>query len=124
MGSSYTIGKLYNDSQYISDTLEDTVRNDIKIKDKTAIPAGKYEIILSMSIRFKKVLPLLLNVPNFEGIRIHSGNTSKDTSGCILLGKNTQIGKVLFSRIACLVLNSTINKSLKKGEKVFITITR
>lgn len=84
------------------ETIEDTVRevaglsvNSWKIFGKTAIPKGSYEVILSFSNRFQKVLPELLNVPGFSKIRIHSGNTSTDTEGCILLG--LQRGKEMVS---------------------------
>ena len=100
----YTIGKLYINDEYFCDTLEDTVRYiDLrtgkgKIKGETAIPYGTYKVILNVSPRFKRVLPRLLNVPFFEGILIHSGNTHKDTEGCILVGENKQVGMVLNSR--------------------------
>lgn len=110
---TYTIGKLYIDDVYFCDTIEDTVRDtnksgkfdngEQKIKGKTAIPYGTYEIKWTYSPRFKKYTPQLMNVPSFEGIRIHSGNTSADTEGCLILGKNKQVGKVLNSR-------ATINK--------------
>ena len=67
-------------------TLEDVVR-DYKIPGQTAIPSGKYRIIMTFSSRFSRQLPLLLNVPDFDGIRIHAGNTDKDTKGCVLVGK-------------------------------------
>lgn len=110
---TYTIGKLYIDDVYFCDTIEDTVRDtnksgkfdkgEQKIKGKTAIPYGTYEIKWTYSPRFKKYTPQLMNVPSFEGIRIHAGNTSADTEGCLILGKNKQVGKVLNSR-------ATINK--------------
>lgn len=110
---TYTIGKLYIDDAYFCDTLEDTVRDtnksgkfdngEQKIKGKTAIPYGTYEIKWTYSPRFKKYTPQLMNVPSFEGIRVHSGNTSADTEGCLILGENKQVGKVLNSR-------ATINK--------------
>lgn len=94
-----TIGKLYlmypdGTCEYFCDTLEDKVRNSIttpikeffKIKSKTAIPYGIYEVVLSYSNRFKVIMPELLDVPHFTGIRIHTGNTAADTDGCILLG--------------------------------------
>lgn len=96
-GKSYTIGSLFIDDVFFCNTLEDVVREK-KIKHETAIPAGTYTVILSMSARFGKVLPLLLNVPNFEGIRIHAGNTAEDTSGCILVGENKIKGKILNSQ--------------------------
>lgn len=110
---TYTIGKLYIDDVYFCDTIEDTVRDlnkngkfdngEKKIHSKTAIPYGTYEIKWTYSPRFKKYTPQLMNVPSFEGIRIHAGNTSADTEGCLILGKNKQVGKVINSR-------ATINK--------------
>ena len=98
-GTEYTIGKLYIDGHYFCDTLEDTVRPaNKKIAGKTAIPAGNYKVIKSYSPRFKKILPEILNVPNFTGVRIHAGNTAKDTDGCILLGLNKTKGAVLDSQ--------------------------
>ena len=82
---NYTIGKLYIDGKYECYTLEDAVRNN-KIQDVTAIPTGEYKLVIDASTRFKRDMPHILNVPNFTGVRIHSGNTSKDTEGCILLG--------------------------------------
>lgn len=96
---TYTIGKLYIDGKLFCDTLEDVVRPDgVKVYGETAIPAGTYKVILNMSNRFKRIMPLLLNVPMFEGIRIHEGNSSADSSGCILVGKNTAKGKVTDSK--------------------------
>lgn len=105
---TYTIGKLYIDDVYFCDTIEDTVRDlnkngkfdngEKKVHSKTAIPYGTYEIKWTYSPRFKKYTPQLMNVPSFEGIRIHAGNTSADTEGCLILGKNKQVGKVLNSR--------------------------
>lgn len=110
---TYTIGKLYIDDVYFCDAIEDTVRDlnkngkfdngEKKVHSKTAIPYGIYEIKWTYSPRFKKYTPQLMNVPSFEGIRIHAGNTSADTEGCLILGKNKQVGKVLNSR-------DTINK--------------
>lgn len=93
----YTLGMLYIDDILFCYTVEDAVRdknNDGDLKDvgeakvygKTAIPKGEYKVILSKSNRFKKVMPEVLNVPEFAGIRIHSGNTSEDTEGCIIVG--------------------------------------
>jgi hypothetical protein len=82
---TYTIGKLYINGKYECYTLEDAVR-DKKVQDVTAIPSGTYKLIIDASRRFKKDMPHILNVPNFTGVRIHAGNTSKDTEGCILLG--------------------------------------
>ena len=99
-GAEYTIGHLYIDGAYFCDTLEDTIRTGEKISGKTAIPAGTYKVKKTMSPRFKTVLPEILNVPNFTGVRIHSGNTAKDTDGCLLLGLNKAKGAVLNSKNA------------------------
>lgn len=86
--STYTIGELSVNDNYLCDTLEDRVRPEgEKIYGETAIPAGTYTVILSYSNRFKKVMPEIQNVPNFTGVRIHCGNSSKDTEGCLLVGK-------------------------------------
>ena len=93
---NYTIGKLYINDKYFCDTLEDAVR-DVKIKHQTAIPKGIYKVVLTASPRFKRILPRLLNVPEFTGVLIHRGNTIDDTSGCILVGENKKKGMVLNS---------------------------
>jgi hypothetical protein len=99
----YTIGKLYVNGQYFCDTLEDTVRDlgvngEGKIFGETAIPYGDYKIDLTFSNRFNRILPLLLEVPFFTGIRIHPGNKAVDTHGCLLVGKNTIKGQITNSR--------------------------
>jgi len=99
-GEQYTIGRLYIDGEYFCDTLEDKVRDlakEKKIPGETAIPAGTYSVVVNSSPRFKRMLPRLLNVPHFEGILIHRGNTAKDSSGCILVGENKRKGMVLNS---------------------------
>lgn len=98
-GAEYTIGKLYLNDEYFCDTLEDVVRPEgRKIAGRTAIPTGEYKVVLTESKRFKKLLPLLIDVPNFTGVRIHSGNTHHDTEGCILVGENKVKGRVINSR--------------------------
>ena len=123
------------DGKYFCDTLEDTERLfwslsnflgklvGIKVQDKTAIPRGKYRVIMAYSNRFKKRLPLLLDVPQFTGILIHSGNTVQDTSGCILVGTvdKTNNIKAGTSTPALKNLIALIEEATKKG-KVFITI--
>ena len=119
---NYTIGELYIEGEYFCDTLEDTVRDE-KIAGQTAIPYGKYEIIVNRSPRFKRDLPLLLEVPNFEGIRIHRGNTAKDTSGCILVGENKVVGKVINSTPYEEEITKLIKEAISLGYKVFIEIS-
>lgn len=113
---NYTIGNLYCtgvdlngknsriiENQYLCNILEDKFRgNDLskkKVKGQTCIPEGTYQIILTYSNRFKKNLPLLLNVPFFDGVRIHSGNNAEHSEGCLLPGVNREVGKVLDSVI-------------------------
>ena len=128
---TYTIGKLYIDGKYFCDTLEDTVRDtnksgkfdngEKKVKGKTAIPYGTYEIKWTYSPRFKKYTPQLMNVPQFEGIRIHAGNSSTDTEGCLLLGENKKVGMVLNSRATINKFYQIIKEACSKG-KVTIEI--
>ena len=129
--STYTIGRLYVDGNYFCDTLEDTVRDlnkngkfdngEKKVYAKTAIPYGTYEIKWTYSPRFKKYTPQLMNVPSFEGIRIHAGNTSADTEGCLLLGQNKKVGMVLNSRVTINKFYPMVKKACSKG-KVTIEI--
>jgi hypothetical protein len=81
-----TLGKLHIDGEYFCETLEDAKR-DRKIAGETCIKAGEYSLIVDMSKSFGRILPLLQNVPEFSGVRIHAGNTPADTQGCILVGK-------------------------------------
>lgn len=96
-GESYTIGKMYLNGEYFCDTLEDAIR-PVKIPNETAIPAGTYKVEVTYSPRFKRNLPLLVDVPNYTGIRIHNGSNKDHTSGCILVGFNTAKGKLTDSR--------------------------
>lgn len=106
---NYTEGKLYINGVYFCDTLEDKDRGllqtmtvdtikTMKVYKETCIPYGKYKVVLSMSKRFGKVMPELLNVKGFIGIRIHSGNTIYDTEGCILVGNKSSNGVITNSR--------------------------
>lgn len=128
---NYTIGKLYVDGVYFCDTLEDKDRGlddsmpleEIVKKKKygqTAIPYGKYRVLITYSPKYKKFMPLIDGVKGFSGIRIHSGNTDKDTLGCLLVGKNKEVGKVLESR-------ATYNKLfalIKDKKDITIEITK
>lgn len=118
---NYTIGKLYINNTYFCDTLEDTVR-DKKIKNETAIPYGTYQVIVTYSPKFKRELPRLLEVPNFDGILIHRGNTPKDTSGCILVGENKEVGKVINSTPYELKLTKLLKQALASGDSVSIAV--
>ena len=121
--STYTIGHLYIDGEKFCDTLEDKVRGDKeeKVYGQTAIPYGEYEVILTMSTRFNKLLPLLLNVPNFQGVRIHSGNTDADTEGCIIVGINSKVGQVTNSRNTFTALMKKLS-AVPKDEKIYLVI--
>ena len=139
---TYTIGRLYiqkrvddeylagTEKEYFCDTLEPTWRDyehgAYKVKGRSAIPEGRYAVVISYSPKFKQWLPILLGGPEFnrkwQGIRIHAGNTAADTEGCILVGKNREIGKVLDSRIWLHRLKQKIGEAKDKGEAVWITI--
>lgn len=132
-GNNYTIGSLYIDDKYFCDTLEDIDRgltdnmtdsyiSTVKVVDQTAIPTGSYKVTITYSNRFQKLLPLINNVKSFSGIRIHSGNTKEDTSGCILVGFNTKKGKVVNSRVTFNKLFNILQDTLNNGEQVEIKI--
>jgi hypothetical protein len=113
-GETFTVGKMYIDNVYFCYTLEDKFRTGAKVNGQTAIPNGSYDVIVDLSTRFGKQLPHILNVPNFTGVRIHSGNTSKDTEGCILLG-HTWAGKDFIgnSKLAVEAFIEKLNKAKK-----------
>ena len=139
---TYTIGRLcilekvideYSTGtaeRYFCDTLEPTWRDykngAYKVKGRSAIPEGRYAVVISFSPKFKQWLPILLGGPEFnrkwQGIRIHAGNTAADTEGCILVGKNREVGKVLDSRIWVHRLKQKIVEAKDKGEAVWLTI--
>ena len=117
----YTIGRLYADGEYVCDTLEDrdrglsqslpvSVNTAMKRRGTTAIPTGRYRVTLGIkSPRFSRYkaydwcggyLPRLLNVPAFDGILIHAGNSAANTDGCLLVGENREVGRVLDSMAA------------------------
>jgi hypothetical protein len=113
-----TIGELTIDGKFECYTLEDKER-DVKIKRETAIPKGTYKVIINQSNRFKKLLPLLINVPNFEGIRIHPGNSNHDTEGCILVGMNRSVDYITKSRKAF----DSLFKKMQGAKNITITIS-
>ena len=128
---TYTIGKLYVDGKYFSDVIEDKDRGldssmteseilEKKVKGETAIPTGHYVINITYSPKYKRMMPLLLDVKGFSGIRIHSGNTAKDTEGCLIVGKNKKVGMVLESRDTY----KRLFKMMEGQEEITIDITR
>ena len=139
---NYTIGKLYiqrqvddeylagHEKQYFCDTLEPTWRDykggAYKVKGRSAIPEGRYAVVISYSPEFEQWLPILLGGPEFnskwQGIRIHAGNTSEDTEGCILVGQNKIVGQVVDSRIWLHRLKQKIVEAKDKGEAVWLTV--
>ena len=144
--SEYTIGKLYVDGEYVCDTIEDTVRDldkdgkfangEVKIPGKTAIPYGRYEITMkvkspkysnfskySWAKKYDGYLPRLLNVPHFDGVLIHVGNTAADSEACILVGENKVVGKVInsvntFRRL----MDDYLVPAKKRNERIFMVI--
>jgi hypothetical protein len=116
-----TIGELSIDGKFVCYTLEDKVR-DKKIQNVTAIPYGKYEIAITFSNHFQQYMPLLLSVPGYEGVRIHSGNKSTDTEGCILVGSSKSLNFIGNSRATYKTLFTKL-KATSKIEKIFINIT-
>lgn len=134
---AYTIGKLYINGVYICDTIEDADRlywGKSKIKGQTAIPCGRYEITQNVfSSRFgnrkfykdlcEGFLPRLLNVPQFDGVLIHCGNTDKDTDGCIIVGLNKVVGKVVDSqKTFTKLMKDYFLPAKKNNEQIFIKI--
>ena len=141
----YTIGELYVQEEdkltktyKVCDTIEDAFRLlpktcpntpkgkscecKEKVYGKTCIPNGTYTVVLSYSNRFKRVLPELLDVPHFLGIRIHSGNSSKDTEGCIILGTKSKGDWVTASRVAFNKVYVLLQKAVANKEEITITI--
>lgn len=140
---TYTIGRLYVDNHYFCDTLEDVVRdlnkdgdlNDSgegKVYGKTAIPYGRYEVTMKVqSPKYsqrasyawcKGYLPRLLNVPHFDGILIHAGNTAEDSAGCLIVGENKVKGQVINSMATLKRLVSILKYASDSGDKIWITI--
>ncbi len=129
---SSTIGELVDDdlSTHLCWTLEDPVREipgapveSWKIPGRTAIPRGRYRVLMTPSPRFGgRILPILCGVPGYEGIRIHAGNTSDDTEGCILVGFYIAGDTILTSRPALQMVCDEIGRAIVKGEEVWIDV--
>ena len=127
-GEDYTIGELYVDGVFICHTLEDKVRllnsYEDKVYGETAIPIGRYKVVLSYSNRFKKVLPEILNVNFFKGIRIHEGNHKDDSSGCILVGecKDVKEGYIYNSKKSLKKVMDILMTAWNNKEDIYITV--
>lgn len=124
-----TMGRLSVDGKFVCYTLEDPVRerpntpvDQWKVHGDTAIPVGVYRVVVSLSSRFQKFLPELLNVPGYRGVRMHSGNTEADTEGCILLGDVRFLTYIGSSRTAVARVQGMIEAALSKGDAVEIEI--
>ena len=121
--ADYTIGRLEDENGVkICDTLESKYRDykggELKVPRKSAVPEGTYPVVVTKSKKFGKYLPLLVGVPGFEGVRIHSGNTVNDTEGCILVGQNLIKGKVLLSRLTL----EKLMRLIENEKRIFLTI--
>lgn len=140
--SGYTIGIIYVSGKRLCESLEDTDRglvstmptgkiNQIKVKGKTAIPKGTYKVALSVSPKFKDrvwakkyngLLPEILNVKGFSGVRIHPGNRAADTEGCPLCGDNTAVGRLTNSTKRYYELMDLLVPAWKNGEEITLEI--
>lgn len=125
-GDTYTIGSLSVNGEKFCDTLEDRVRNlaggEAKVPGETAIPEGRYKVIVNRSPKFGRDLPRLLDVPMFEGVLIHRGNTDEDSAGCILVGENKVKGKVINSTPYEERLVALCKAALAGGETIEIEV--
>jgi hypothetical protein len=118
-----TIGEIYVNGVFECYSLEDVVRDTgVKVAGETAIPYGVYDISITYSPRFGRYLPLLLSVPNYTGVRIHAGNTHKDTEGCILVGTAKGKNSIQNSRVAFAKLYNKMVYATQHGENISITI--
>ena len=116
-----TLGILLIDGVFACWTLEDVVR-PVKIPGETAIPAGRYDVRLSLSQRFQKVLPELLAVPGYSGIRVHAGNGAGDTQGCVLVGRKRTTNGVLESKLALMEVMEHLRRATTAGDPITISI--
>jgi len=121
-----TFGRLYINGLFECHTLEDFDRNlesgGKKVQNDTAIPRGEYKVIIDWSNRFKKEMMRVLDVPQFTGIRIHAGNTTADTEGCILLGNGRARSYLLDSRSAVNKVFASVEKALERGDDVTLEV--
>jgi hypothetical protein len=133
IGTKYTVGRLAVDGMYMCDTLEDVVRDlnhdgdlddegEIKIPKFTAIPFGRYRVIITRSPKFRRELPEILDVHNFTSIRIHAGCSPEDTAGCILVGENKIKGHLVNPRYWETILVERLKRFLLYGHVIYINI--
>ncbi len=120
-------GKLFIDGRYFGETLEDTDRElekgGVKVYGESAIPRGRYPVVVSVSRRFGREMPEVLDVPEFSGIRIHGGNTEHDTLGCPLLGQvRTATGVANCKGINDRLL-MTLKAAIQRGEDVWLLVS-
>jgi len=112
-----TIGKLSVNEERLGWTLEDAVLPiGVKVYGKTAIPEGRFRVVIDRSARFKRLMPHILDVPGFEGVRIHAGNTSEDTEGCILIGLQKGVDSIGRSQAAMALFMPKLEAALQDGE--------
>lgn len=122
---TYTIGALQVNGEYMMDTLEPHAidwRKEKKRAGKTAIPEGRYLVKMRHSQKYRKRMPFFQDVPYFTGVMIHTGNTAKDTRGCILVGKNTLVGQVTESRVNFQKLYPLLLAASERGEDIWVTV--
>ncbi len=126
-----TFGVVFIDGTFFGYSLEDEVRekpgqpiHSWKVDGQAAIPVGRYKLALTMSPKFGRVTPEVLNVTGFEGIRIHPGNAPADTEGCLLLGKqrNDVDGTILLSKVACDAFQALLAGALNRGEPCWLQV--
>lgn len=116
-----TIGVVMVDDRFLCWSLEDAIR-DVKVAGETAIPAGRYRVALTHSPKFGRVLPEVLNVPGFAGVRIHPGNSAADTEGCLLFGHQRKGAFIEQSRMACDKVQEQIAAAAARGEQCWLLI--
>jgi hypothetical protein len=117
-----TIGELFVDGEFECYTLEDVVRSGPKVPGKTAIPAGVYGVVIDFSHRFQRMMPHIMNVPDFDGVRIHWGNKAADTEGCILVGRSKGVDFIGESRVAFGKLFEKLKAAIGRGELVQVSV--
>lgn len=117
-----TLGALSLNGEHLCWTLEDVEREGAKVATKTAIPPGSYKVVIDLSARFHRLMPHVLDVPGFSGIRIHSGNTAEDTDGCILVGTTQSADFVGGSRKAFDKLFAILTTAALSADRIELTV--